>query len=115
VVPKRGYEQRQQPRAWCNLQARWEAVWGQQTGRVGDISTGGCLIRTTQKAPAVGDVLRIEIALAEDVRISAWGTVVHRTADTFGLRFKLLGEAERNAINLFIRKHGGLPTDGFQF
>lgn len=90
VVLQTRHEQRRQSRAWCNLPACWETVWGQQTGRVGDISTSGCLVRTTQKAAAVGDVLRIEIDLAEGVRVSAWGTVVHRATGTFGLQFKTL-------------------------
>ena len=70
-----GHERRRYPRIAYPIEGRWKSKFGETSGRIGDISLGGCFVYA-RVLPETGDQTTIWMTVGEDeLRFDA--TVVH--------------------------------------
>jgi hypothetical protein len=92
------YDRRKAERVQVNLEASWEGVFARQDGLVADISMTGCFI-LTDDCVKQNELVRVEILMSADGRMSLWGEIVYKIAEMgFGVRFTHLSESEQKAL-----------------
>ena len=97
-------ERRRAQRIRVNLKVRWEGSLTQQEAEVTDLSVNGCFILSGGRVEPK-ELVRIEIALPDDVAIYAWAEVVEEASEIgFAVRFTSMDDNDRDRLEWFIRR-----------
>lgn len=95
-------ERREGIRVPLQLEVRWEGLDGKRLAYTRDIGKGGCFMESAQTMP-VGTRFIFEVKTPTGRCMRLFGEVIYALPDAgFGVRFKLLTEADRNALALLI-------------
>ncbi len=90
-------------RVEANLSARWEGVLTRREGTIVDLSATGCFVLTSDEVRP-GELIRIEIQLAEQGWVYFWGEVVYKIPEIgFGLRLTSSSNADEEKLADYIR------------
>lgn len=87
-----------------NLKARWEGSLTQQEAEVTNLSSNGCFILSGGRVEPK-ELVRMEIALPDDVPIYAWAEVVDEASEIgFAVRFTSMDDNDRDRLEWFIKR-----------
>jgi hypothetical protein len=86
-------ERRTSERVRADLTVRWETLKAQGRGSFCDLSSSGCFVLTGGEVNA-GDLIRLELALNDDIAM-LWGHVIYSVSEMgFAIRFVCESEEE---------------------
>ena len=96
-------ERRSKPRLSVSLDAVWDGETGRQTGRVKDLSEGGCYLDTVGEVMK-GEIVAFRILLPDDDWLYLEGEVKHhRPGFGFGVQFVDLNEEQTEKLLMLLR------------
>jgi hypothetical protein len=106
-------DRRESERVWINVTARWHGLLNTREGSISDISKTGCFL-LTGGAVSPGELISIEINVAQLPRLQLWGKVVDHVPDMgFALRFTDMSITDETLLSRLIEygqsANAGMP------
>ena len=93
-----GDERRHTERAMVPLDGEWHGASGHRSGRIADISIGGCFVES-MATPSVGEQVGVKVTLPSGEALEALGEVAYVAMGMgFGVRFLDLTPAQQELL-----------------
>ena len=104
-------ERRRAERVRVELDAHWEGVLAQCSGRIVDLSVTGCFILTPDQVRPK-ELIRMEIEMPTGGMLYLWGEVVYQVHEMgFALRFTGMTDKEETMLKLLIEYVRDAPAE----